>query len=964
MRKPAFKLTACFLGLCCITSVLQADEKPAEATKPIEPAAVTLGRPVDFERDIYPILDANCIACHNLAIAESKLNLEEIPDILKGGKRGPSVVAKEPDKSLLYLVAARATEPHMPPLPNKVEADALSPEQLGLLRQWILEGANMGSGGGQTAMQWQPLPPGTKSIYSLALSPWSDLVAAGRANQVSIYNVESGEEVTRLTDPNLAELKLNDSIMYPQGAAHRDFVHALEFSPDGSMIASAGYRVVKLWQHQAPRQQLAIKAPANVTATAVSADGQWLATATADNAVTVWGLGDGVLKSTLTGHSAGITGLAFSATGTLYSASADNTIRHWSVADSRQLAMTTTPAVAQSLALTPDGTRLATGHADNLIRVWDTAQLAGTETAMEPLKPVLELKGHEKPVTSLAAFGDSNQLASAGEDGTIRLWDLKQAKETRSIPHGAAVTAIAVRPDGQAIASSGADLATRIWGLDGKAIAEIKGDFVAQRQVAAATEAQTVAQQIAGVRDAAFKKAEKSVKERTETLAKAKEAHAAAEKAVTEAEAKAKETDAAAASAKEELAKKPEDAELKKKSEAADKAAAAQQDVLKKARDAVASAKRTVEISEKTLKSAEDSQAEAKALLDEANQASAARTAALTEAQAFEKEAAKPTRTLAFSTDGKTLATGGDGTSVDLWNGQTGKPIDRIVGVQTPVTHVTFRSAGSVITAGSSDSVTVWDVTPQWNLVAQLGPNPETPLDETTSVFGNRVLALGFSPDGKLLATGGGEPSRSGELMIWNLEKRAPIHAFENAHSDTVFGVEFSRDGKYLISGAADKFVKMFDVVTGEHIKSFEGHTHHVLDVSWKADGSQIASAGADNAIKIWNVATGEQSRTISNYSKQVTSVQYVGSGENILSCGGDRTVRYHKTSNGSNFRNFSGGTDFMYAAAGTGDESLVIAGGEDGVLRIWNGKDGKVQHAIAPPAPVATAESQANAAP
>ena len=60
---------------------------------------------------------------------------------MKGGKRGSAIVAGKPDESLLYLVASRKKSPAMPPLPNKVEAKALTPKELGILRQWILDGA-------------------------------------------------------------------------------------------------------------------------------------------------------------------------------------------------------------------------------------------------------------------------------------------------------------------------------------------------------------------------------------------------------------------------------------------------------------------------------------------------------------------------------------------------------------------------------------------------------------------------------------------------------------------------------------------------------------------------------------------------------------------------------------------------------------------------------------------------------
>ena len=118
-----------------------------QETKPIEAAPVNLGRPVDFEKDVYPILEANCVACHNAGIAESKLSVETAETIRKGGKRGPAVTPKNPATSLLFQFASRARRPAMPPLPNTVEANALSPKELGTLKQWILEGAAGGAAG-------------------------------------------------------------------------------------------------------------------------------------------------------------------------------------------------------------------------------------------------------------------------------------------------------------------------------------------------------------------------------------------------------------------------------------------------------------------------------------------------------------------------------------------------------------------------------------------------------------------------------------------------------------------------------------------------------------------------------------------------------------------------------------------------------------------------------------------------
>ena len=140
----------------------------------------------------------------------------------------------------------------------------------------------------------------------------------------------------------------------------------------------------------------------------------------------------------------------------------------------------------------------------------------------------------------------------------------------------------------------------------------------------------------------------------------------------------------------------------------------------------------------------------------------------------------------------------------------------------------------------------------------------------------------------------------SGELKIWNTADSALVRTVTDAHSDTVFGLEFSPDAEFLASSAADRFVKVFQVATGKLHKSFEGHTHHVLDVSWKSDGKVLASCGADNVIKIWDFLTGDQRRTTAAVGKEVTSINFVGATPKLFTSSGDKSVRLVNTDNGA----------------------------------------------------------------
>ncbi len=1526
LNKMQVLFSAVVLAVALAANTQAADEPKAPAADAsIQPAAVNLGRPVDFERDIYPMLDAKCLACHNAAISENGLNLEDIKGILKGGKRGPAVVAKDPEKSWLYRMASRAVKPAMPPLPNKVEAASLTPQEVGLLKQWIIEGAVVSGSASDKKINWQPLPKGIQPIYSLSLTPDGQYAAAGRANHIVIYHVPTGELLAELADPALASIQYNGRPMYDASAAHRDFIHALAFSPNGRTLASGSFREVKLWSRPeaaarlnlafaagpvsvvavsrdeqwvaaatgnlirlfrltdgqpgkvltghgatvtglqfapdgqtvcstaldqsvrfwnvadgaikgridtpapiqalaysadgakvfvgcadklirafdvpavAPRQLVAPAAPVAsmqvspdkkwlalaeadgrislinlatgqpapplvghagpvtglsfsadstrlassgadktlrlwnitapqpllvlsgslapvecvalhpktthvaagtndgrvalfkldvaepralagdngipatvaaisldgkqlaiggtaadkpvvflrdiasgnitktlgghegpITALAFSADGARLVSGSADKTARVWNLADGAEVAKFIGHTQTVTGVAFNSNAQqAASGAADNSLKLWTVADGKELmnfaghagpitgvalaannqslisssadqtirlwnpgngqqtgsighgqpvtALAISPdgnriaatgtdqhvklyqpdgkvlftlsghtAAAKSAAFSSDNTRLITGGADNAAMVWDVASGAFLESLPTPAgltcalpaaanlvligagdkslvlrpvhferafagntkaitglvftpggdglltasedgslrrfqtdnaqpryaqnhgaairdlalspdgalvatagdnnqvhvwnandggngpKPVLEgftaavrsvcftpdgqytvsgaannlalvhnvktgavdqifaqqagaieatatagdngrlcisssadktifawplsaatqLAGHTGPVTVLALVGPAGaQLASGSDDGSVRHWNLSNGTQVRSVSHGGPVGALAVRPDGLRFASAGAGNVVRLWnGENGQPIAELRGDLRAQRLVARLTADEAEAKALVAAAAAAIPAAEKASTERADAVKKALEAKATAEKAVTEMTAKSLAAAEAAAKAKTAADGNANDQNLAKALADAQKAAADAAAALKTAEMAKIRADEVVAQAEKAAKEAVDAIARAKTDSDAAIARHKEVEAALATSKTAAQEREKPIRALAFSRDGAELAAAGDAGTLHTWDATTGTPFEVIEGHGGPVLSLGY-AAGHTLVSGSADqSARVWNLNPPWALAGVLGPKKETPQDLATSVFVDRVLCLDFSPDGALLATGGGEPSRSGEVLIWDVASQALVRSLADAHSDTVFDLEFSRDGRFLLSGAADKFVKIFDVASGKHVKSFEGHTNHVLGVTWRADGKRIASAGADNAIKVWNVDLGEQERTIAGYAKQVTSIRYIGRGNNLISCGGDKTVRFHQGDNGNNFRSFAGATDFMYAAAASENEQIVVAGGQDGVLRVWNGANGQVIRVFDPP--------------
>jgi WD40 repeat protein len=984
--RHAIALVLALLSLAFSSSLATADE-----AKPIAIADIKREAPVDFQKEILPLLNKNCVACHNTKKAENSLVLETPQSILKGGDSGPAVVPKNAAESLLLKIASHKDEPIMPPVDNNVGAVALTSEQLGLVKLWIDQGAIGPTAQPAAPIKWQSLATTVNPIYAVAITADGQYAACGRANQIFVYQVGSGQLVARLTDPSLASSGLYQN----QGAAHLDLVQSLAFSPDGNLLASGGYREVKLWRR--PHDVRKVELPASAAAAqsiAITPDGKLAASGDASGAIKLWDLATGKELRTLTGHTGPVTAVQFLPGGAkVVSASLDKTLRAWNVADGAAAGQFETPAPINTLAVLSDGAQVATGGADNVIGLWTIpADATGTFAAGA------KLAGHTGAVTGLALLPtDKTQLISTSADGGIRQWNLTNNQMIREIKHGAAVTALAVRGDGKQIASAGVDNLIKLWNAadgqpwaspDKQPIAAMKGDFRAQFRVAhleRALAAMTakVADDKQAVTDAEAKiiatagavttsqtakdAAAKTLAEKTAAVKGPTDAKAAADKELAAAQEAAKTTVEKAAQAKAALDKDAKNADLiKANDEAAKVAAEADKKVKeseKKVQDAVAAlAKATAEATAAEAANMASLQAATaavsaikKAVTDvplaeaalKASEVALAKTQADTDAAKQVAAAGeKPIRSLAYSADGTQLASGGDNQLVRTWNSETGAPLETFAAHTAAVQAVAFTADGTLISAASQGPAIEWNSTPEWTLERTIG-NVDNP-----AVLVDRVLALSFNPDGSLLATGGGEPSRSGELKVWNVADGALVRAIADAHSDTIFGLEFSPDGRFLASSAADRFVKIWNVATGTHHRSFEGHTHHVLGVSWKSDGKVLASCGADNVIKIWDFVTGDQRRTTQPLGKEVTSIEFVGATQKVFVASGDKTVRLVNTDNGGMERTYPGSSDFMFSGAVSADGRLAVAGGQESVLFVWLVDNGQLLKSFALPKP------------
>jgi WD40 repeat protein len=504
-----------------------------------------LNKRQDFYQYVYPNLEAKCLACHSSVVKEGGLNLESAELIRTGGDSGEAVDPGDPEFSYLYMLASREDEPAMPPLPNKAQAKPLTPRELGILKQWIEEGAEGGVRQVDTSVAWQPIPESYKAVYSLAMTPNRQFVAAGRGNRIFLYDLVTRQETARLTDPSLQSLQHEGQPLYGPGVAHRDFVHALAMRPDGKMLASGGYRVIKLCERRAPANLGEISLAGPVRLSAFDAQGRWGAFVLESGEIKLWNLTTGEAGPVLPAGEQQPTAIALSADGnTLLVGEETGRIRLLNSADGEPQSELATPAAVTALAVRAQGPEILAAHGDNVIRAWSWPASGGREAPdendenapeseeeqeeksdeAEPPKPVRGFSGHGQPVTQLVVLEEKNELLSGGPDQTVRLWNLESAEAVFNQNLGGVVTSVAVSEDGEWIVAGGEHQLARVWKRDGTAVGDLKGNMELARAEIARTDDVEVAKSQFQLAEQAHTEAGKDLEQRTESLTKANEA--------------------------------------------------------------------------------------------------------------------------------------------------------------------------------------------------------------------------------------------------------------------------------------------------------------------------------------------------------------------------------------------------------------------------------------------------------
>ena len=277
---------------------------------------------------------------------------------------------------------------------------------------------------------------------------------------------------------------------------------------------------------------------------------------------------------------------------------------------------------------------------------------------------------------------------------------------------------------------------------------------------------------------------------------------------------------------------------------------------------------------------------------------------------------------VAFSPDGRTLASAGMGGSLRLWERLSGKERASLRGHPKGLIAAAFSDDGRWLAWGGHGPA-VW-----------LRRDNASP--RTLQASGQSTYSLAFAPDNKLLAVGGGTTGKDprGELWLWDVRTARSLVPLVG-HTAFVAALTFSPDGRLLAAGDARGNLWLWEIASGRVRTSLPGHKGTVWALAFAPGGRLLASAGMDAVIRLWDVRTGKERLALKGHTGHIYGIAFAGGGKLLATASLDKTVRLWDVDSGKLLATAVETTP-IYSVAVSPD-GRTIAAGAGRFIKFWD---------------------------
>ena len=284
-----------------------------------------------------------------------------------------------------------------------------------------------------------------------------------------------------------------------------------------------------------------------------------------------------------------------------------------------------------------------------------------------------------------------------------------------------------------------------------------------------------------------------------------------------------------------------------------------------------------------------------------------------------------PVRSVAFSPDGKLLASGSADHTIILWDLETRKPSGQpLAGHAGPVSSVAFSPNGKLLASGSDDhTIILWDLATRQPI--------GQPLAQNTDV----VPSVTFSPDGKILASS----SWDGTVILWDISTQKPIGLPFRAPGDAVLTIAFSPDGKMLAIANGDDTITLWDMATQQPIgEPLDKHRDGVLSLAFSPDGRTLASDSWDSTIILWDIETHQAIDQLpTGQITYVGSLAFHPSGAIFASVNRNKIFLWDAETHQAIGQPLTGHAGSVNSVAFSPDGTILASGSDDGMVALWD---------------------------